>query len=71
MTTQNTTGWVLIATAAALMLMNLSDSIADLKEWHAAAAPAFVAVIFKQLGSTVLAVLGGKMTKQFGGGSES
>lgn len=63
---QNQVGWVVVASALGLMAMNVADSIADLKVWHDAAGPAFFAVILKQFGSTVLAVLGGKMTTQFG-----
>jgi len=63
---QNQVGWVVVASAIGLMAMNVADSIADLQNWHAASTPAFVAVVLKQLGSTELAALGGKMTTQFG-----
>ncbi|HEX8030263.1 MAG TPA: hypothetical protein VF491_17435 [Vicinamibacterales bacterium] len=63
---QNHTGWVFIATAIALMAFNVSDSIADLQNWHAATTTAFVGAALKQASTVALAALGGKMLNPFG-----
>lgn len=64
---QNQTGWVLIVTAFALLAFNMSDAVADLKEWHGASTPQFLAILLKQAGSVTIAALGGKMTNPFRG----
>lgn len=64
---QNRTGWVLIATAFALLAFNVSDAVKDLQTWHGASTPQFVAILLKQGATVTLAALGGKMTNPFGG----
>lgn len=57
-------GWTLIIVALAATLINVSDVIADLQDWHGATAPSFVGPFIKQLGTTVLAAFGGKLLPQ-------
>ena len=61
MTTQALAGWAALAVALMLTLSNVSDVIADLKNWHDASTPQFVAAILKQVATTALAALGGKI----------
>lgn len=59
----------MIVAAIALTLVNISDTISDLKTWHAATTPPVVGPILKEVGTTILAVLGGKALPRFAGGS--
>ena len=52
---------MLILIAVAGTLVNISDMIADLKEWHGASSPSFVGPFLKQFGTNVLAAIGGKL----------
>ncbi len=54
-------GYALIALAIGAALVNTSDIIADLKDWHGATAPSFVGPFLKQLGTTMVAAIGGKL----------
>jgi hypothetical protein len=60
-------GWGLIVGAVALTLYNISDTVTDLANWHAATTPAFVGAALKQVASTLLGVLGGAALPQGGG----
>lgn len=59
-------GLGLIVVAAALLLANCADAVADLKNWHDASTPQFVAVVCKQLGAVVMAAAGGTLLPQPG-----
>jgi PBP1b-binding outer membrane lipoprotein LpoB len=63
---KTTSGIVLLIVAAAMLLSNCSDAVADLKNWHDASTPQFVAVVLRQLGAVVLAAAGGTMMPQPG-----
>ncbi len=54
-------GYTLIVLAVGAALVNTSDIITDLKDWHGATAPSFVGPFLKQLGATLLAAVGGKL----------
>lgn len=60
-TSNRIVGWGLVAIAVAMSLVNTSDMISDLKDWHGATAPQFVGPFIKQLGTTLLGAFGGKM----------
>lgn len=69
---QTQVGAVLIGVALFMALSNLADAMQDLKDWHgvtSAITPALIAPALKQLASTGLGILGGKMLNQFGGQS--
>jgi hypothetical protein len=55
------TGGILILVALASTMINVSDVITDLQDWHGVSAPSFIGPILKQLGSTVLAAIGGTL----------
>lgn len=59
-------GFGLILSAVFLLMFNLSDTIADLKNFHDAGTPQFVAAVLKQIGSVGLAALGGAMLPTLG-----
>ena len=59
-------GITLIGVAVMMLAMNLSDTIADLKNWHEATTPLFVAAVFKQAGSVLVAALGGNLVPTMG-----
>lgn len=60
-------GIALIALAFGMLLINLSDAVADLKNWHdqtgqfTLLTPAFVAVFLKQIGTLITGVIGGNL----------
>ena len=60
-------GIVLLTLALGMLMVNLADSIADLKDWHdqsgnfTVLSPAFVGTFLKQLGSVVIAAIGGNL----------
>ena len=54
-------GYGLLLFALSLLLVNLSDTVADLRDWHSASTPMFIAQLMKQLGAVVMAALGGKL----------
>lgn len=63
--TKKTIGGIsLISIAIILGITNMSDSINDLKEWHDATTPQFVASILKQIGVIVTGVSGGILLPQ-------
>jgi len=57
----------LLVLAFAMLLVNLSDAVADLHTWHNATTPEFVAVFIKQLGSVLMAAVGGNLLPTAGG----
>lgn len=57
-------GWTLIALSAGTLLLNLSDAVNDLQNWHGLSTPAFVSIVMRQTGTVVLAAFGGKLLPQ-------
>lgn len=68
MTKQTAAGAGLIIGAIALMLFNISDTIADLSDWHAASTPQFVAAVAKQIAAVLMGAVGGANLPQLGKG---
>lgn len=58
---RNIVGYSLIVLAVAAALVNTADTIRDLKDWHQASDPSFVGPFLKQVGTTVIAAIGGKL----------
>lgn len=64
MMTQKTGGIVLLVAAAGLLLVNISDVVVDLQNWHYATTPQFIGALLKQIGSVIMAALGGSLLPQ-------
>ena len=60
--TKTLSGATLLLFALALMLYNVSDTLADLRDWHAVTTPAIFAALLKQVASVAMAALGGTLT---------
>ena len=54
-------GYGLLLFALGLLLVNLSDTVADLRDWHSAPPPEFIAQLMKQVGAVLMAAIGGKL----------
>ena len=54
-------GAALIAFACGLFLVNISDTLADLQDFHDAGTPQFIAAVLRQFGTVVMAALGGTL----------
>lgn len=61
--TQRQTGWIVAGIAMATLLMNLSDAVGDMQNFHGDAlwSPAFVSIVMKQVGAVMIAALSGRM----------
>lgn len=62
---QQVVGYTLILVAFAAAMVNVADIVADLKEWHGATSPSFVGPLMKQIGSTLVAAIGGKLLPNY------
>ena len=59
-------GSALILAAVAMMLVNVSDALLDLQNWHSATTPQFVGAALKQVGAVILSAVGGTLLPQLG-----
>ena len=59
-------GLGLIIISLAALASNMSDTIADLHNWHDASTPQFVAALLKQIGGVVTAAIGGNLLPTVG-----
>lgn len=59
--TQRQTGWILILSAFAMFVMGIAPTISDLTDWHGAGTPEIVGKLMTQLGTVILAAVGGKL----------
>lgn len=67
MTKSTATGLIMLVMAMLLMFYNVADVLKDLREWHDASTPQFVAAIMKQVALVGLSALGGTYLPQPGG----
>ena len=63
---QPVVGVVLIMMAVAYTLVNVSDVISDLKDWHGVSQPSVVGPILKQVGTTIVSAIGGRLLPRRG-----
>ena len=54
----------ILIVALGLLLYNIADTVADLRDWHGATHPEFFAAIMKQIGSVILGAVGGALLPQ-------
>lgn len=66
MDSKKVAGWTLIALAVASWLTGIGDTIGDLRDWHGLGQPAVVGVLLKQLGTVIVAAIGGTLLPQPG-----
>ena len=59
--TKTLSGAALLLFALAMMLYNVSDTLSDLRDWHALTTPAIVAAILKQVAAVTMAAVGGTL----------
>jgi hypothetical protein len=69
MNVKTLSGFGLVGFAVVMTAINMSDTLSDLSNWHAATTPAFVAAILKQLGAVLTGTLGGYFLPPYGVGS--
>ena len=60
--TKTLSGATLLLFALAMLLYNISDTLADLRDWHMLTTPAILAALLKQVASVGMAALGGTLT---------
>ena len=61
MMSQKSAGTLLLVAAFGTFLLGIGPTITDLQDWHGAGTPEIVGKILMQLGSVILAAVGGKL----------
>jgi hypothetical protein len=59
--TSRQTGWILILAAFGTFLLGVGPTVSDLQDWHGASNPEIVGKLLMQLGTVILAAVGGKL----------